>query len=280
MGLRPPVGGRVRADGVDLHDCQQSSLRARIGLVPHDPVIFRGTLRENIALARPDATLDEVMAAVRTVGLDDLVARLPRRYETLLGPGGTHLSRGEQQRLAIARVLLRAPDVVLLDEVMTPPEGAAEQMIRHNLRARLAGKTVVLTARSLDAVRDADLIYLLHRGKVVGEGTHEELSAREGGPALPAPAPTGQGPEITNRHERRILELYMEGHSEGTIALEMGTYDRSVRRVLERMRELVKLQGFEGLFGSLSLSATRELEPPPPPQCPHPSGFDLLTETN
>ena len=180
MGFYGPTEGRILIDGVDLRDFDLASLRGRIGLVSQDPFIFNGTLRENIALGRPEATLEEVIEAARAAGLDEFIAGLPERYETVIGERGANLSGGQRQRLAIARALLRRPELLIFDEATSHLDTATERAIQENLRTALAGKTVVLVAHRLSTIKDADLIYVLHRGRVVEEGTHRQLMLREG----------------------------------------------------------------------------------------------------
>ena len=155
-------------------------MRGRIGLVAQDPFIFTGTIRENIALGRPGATREEVIEAARAAGLEEFIAALPERYETVIGERGANLSGGQRQRLAIARALLRRPEILIFDEATSHLDTATERAIQENLRTALAGKTVVLVAHRLSTIREADLIYVLHQGRVVEEGTHRQLMAREG----------------------------------------------------------------------------------------------------
>jgi ATP-binding cassette subfamily B protein len=180
MGFYAPTEGRILVDGVDLRDFALASLRRRIGLVAQDPFIFNGTLRENIALARPSATLEEVAAAARAAGLEAFIARLPERYDTVIGERGANLSGGQRQRLAIARALVRQPEILLFDEATSHLDTATERAIQDNLKTVLAGKTVVLVAHRLSTIREADLIYVLHHGQVVQAGTHRQLLAQEG----------------------------------------------------------------------------------------------------
>lgn len=180
MGFYRPTEGRLRIDGVDLHDYELPSLRSGIGVVSQEPFIFNGTVRDNIALGRPEATLEEVIAAARAAGLDEFIAGLPERYETVIGERGANLSGGQRQRLAIARALLRQPDVLIFDEATSHLDTATERAIQHNLRQAFAGKTVVLVAHRLSTIKEADLIYVLHQGRVVEEGTHRRLVAQRG----------------------------------------------------------------------------------------------------
>jgi ATP-binding cassette subfamily B protein len=206
QGFYAPTEGRIRIDGVDLQDFELASLRRGVGVVSQEPFIFNGTLRDNIALGRPDASLEEVMAAARAAGLEEFITSLPERYETIIGERGANLSGGQRQRLAIARALLRQPEILIFDEATSHLDTATERAIQESLRTTLAGKPVVLVAHRLSTVKEADLIYELHQGRVVEQGTHAQLMAargryaglwraqtddRPGGPAAPTYAANG-----------------------------------------------------------------------------------------
>jgi ATP-binding cassette subfamily B protein len=180
LGFYGPTRGQIRIDGTDLRDLDLASLRGRIGLVAQDPFVFNGTLRDNVALGRPGAPLEEVIEAVRAAGLEEFVNALPERYDTVIGERGANLSGGQRQRLAIARVLLRRPDLLIFDEATSHLDTATERAIQENLRTALAGRTVVLVAHRLSTVKDADYIYVLNRGRVVEHGSHQELLAQPG----------------------------------------------------------------------------------------------------
>jgi ATP-binding cassette subfamily B protein len=180
MGFYGPTDGRILIDGTDMQDFDLASLRGGIGLVSQEPFIFTGTLRDNIALGRPGATLDEVMEAAREASLDEFISSLPERYETVIGERGANLSGGQRQRLAIARVLLRRPEIVIFDEATSHLDTATERAIQDNLKTALAGKTAVLVAHRLSTIKDADLIYVLQHGRVVEQGTHRQLLALAG----------------------------------------------------------------------------------------------------
>ncbi|MCI0455776.1 MAG: peptidase domain-containing ABC transporter [Gemmataceae bacterium] len=180
QGFYTPTEGSVCIDGVDLRDLDLTTLRQRLGVVAQEPHLFTGTLRDNIALGRPGAALEEVIAAARAAGLEEFISRLPERYDTILGERGTNLSGGQRQRLAIARALLRRPDLLLFDEATSHLDTATEQVVRANLRGVLACCTVVLVAHRLCTVKDADYIYVLQRGRITEEGTHRQLLAQQG----------------------------------------------------------------------------------------------------
>jgi ATP-binding cassette subfamily B protein len=180
MGYYTPNEGQILIDDMDMRDYDLATLRGGIGLVSQDAFVFSGTIRENIALGRPEATLEEVMQAAQAAGLEEFIGSLPERYETVIGERGANLSGGQRQRLAIARALLRRPEVLIFDEATSHLDTATEQVIQKNLQTALAGKTVVLVAHRLSTIKDADLIYVLHKGQVAEQGTHQELLAQEG----------------------------------------------------------------------------------------------------
>jgi ATP-binding cassette subfamily B protein len=179
MGFYAPTEGRILIDGIDLADFDVASLRGRVGVVTQHPFLFSMSVRENIALGRPEARFEEVVEAARLAGLDEFVAGLPDRYETMVGERGVNLSGGERQRLAIARALLCQPEVLIFDEATSHLDTRTERAIQKNLRTVFRGKTVVVVAHRLSTVREADWIYLLHRGRLVEQGTHAELMAKD-----------------------------------------------------------------------------------------------------
>jgi ABC-type multidrug transport system fused ATPase/permease subunit len=180
MRFYDPVEGQVLVDGVDLRDFDLESLRRQVGIVSQEPFIFNGTLCENIALGDPDAELNDIIAAARAAGLDEFINRLPDRFETMLGERGANLSGGERQRLAIARALLRKPALLIFDEATSHLDTSTERAIQENLRGVFADRSVLLVAHRLSTIRDADLIYVMHRGQIVEQGDHESLMAADG----------------------------------------------------------------------------------------------------
>jgi subfamily B ATP-binding cassette protein MsbA len=175
LRFHDPVWGEVRLDGVPLRSLGLPDLRRQIGLVPQDPVVFRGTLADNIRYGCPEAGRDRVEAATRVAGVDALAARLPHGYETVVGEGGHPLSAGERQRIAIARAVCLDPPIVLLDEATASLDPVAEAEIQAALAGLLRGRTAVVVAHRLATVVDADRIVVLDGGRVVQAGPHAEL---------------------------------------------------------------------------------------------------------
>jgi len=174
------TGGAIRIDGHDVRDLTQESLRAAIGVVSQDPHLFHDTIRNNLRYARPDATEEELMAAVRAAQIDGLVASLPEGLDTLVGERGYRLSGGEKQRLAIARMLLKDPAIVILDEATSHLDAENEALVQEALATALAGRTSLVIAHRLSTIAAADQILVLDGGRIVQSGTHEEL-LEEGG---------------------------------------------------------------------------------------------------
>jgi ATP-binding cassette subfamily B protein len=175
-----PTEGRITIDGVDLRDVTQESLRRQLGIVPQEGFLFAGTVAENVAFGRREATQDEVVAAVRAVGADEFVDRLEDGYDTQLGERGSRLSLGQRQLVAFARALLADPRILILDEATSSVDIGTEQKIEQALRRLLEGRTAFIIAHRLSTIRDADLIVVLEHGRIVEQGTHDELLARRG----------------------------------------------------------------------------------------------------
>jgi ATP-binding cassette subfamily B protein len=170
-----PVEGRITVDGTDLRDVSQASLRRQLGIVPQEGFLFAGTVRDNIAFGRPDATDEQIHAAARAVGADEFVERLEDGWETQLQERGTRLSLGQRQLIAFARALLADPRILILDEATSSVDIGTERKIEVALRRLLQGRTAFIIAHRLSTIRDADLIVVLEHGKVVETGTHDEL---------------------------------------------------------------------------------------------------------
>ncbi len=170
--------GRVLFDGHDVHDLTLDSLADAIGVVSQDPHLFHDSIATNLRYARLDATDEELVAAARAARIHDLIERLPDGYDTIVGERGYRLSGGEKQRLSIARVLLKDPAVVILDEATAHLDTGSERLVQAALAETLEGRTSLVIAHRLSTVVDADLIVVLDRGRIVERGTHRELIAR------------------------------------------------------------------------------------------------------
>ena len=195
-----PQAGRVTLDGHDLRGLTLKSLREVIAVVPQDPVLFGGTVRENIAYGRQGATLEEIQAAARAANAAGFIADLPDGYDSIIGERGVKLSGGQRQRVAIARALLRNPAVLILDEATSSLDTESEALVRQALARLMQGRTVVVIAHRLSTVEQADRIVVLDGGQIVEQGTHAELLGLEGlyhrlyTHALPPPEANGVTP--------------------------------------------------------------------------------------
>jgi ABC-type multidrug transport system fused ATPase/permease subunit len=175
-----PREGRITFDGIDLRDVTQASLRHQLGIVPQEGFLFAGTVAENVAFGRPDATPEEIVRAAQTVGAHEFILRLEDGYETQLGERGSRLSLGQRQLVAFARALLADPRVLILDEATSSVDIGTEQKIERALRVLLADRTAFIIAHRLSTIRDADLIVVLQDGGIVEQGTHDELMRSRG----------------------------------------------------------------------------------------------------
>jgi ATP-binding cassette, subfamily B, bacterial len=175
-----PDAGSVRVDGVDLRDATLESLSARLGIVFQDTFLFHASVMENLLYARPGATRDEVEQAARAAHIHDFVAGLPDGYDTIVGERGHRLSGGEKQRLAIARVILKDPQIVILDEATSSLDSVSEHLVQAALRPLFTGRTSLVIAHRLSTILAADLILVLDGGRVVERGSHHELLRRDG----------------------------------------------------------------------------------------------------
>ncbi len=172
--------GAIEIDGANIRAVTQESLRRSLGVVPQDAVLFNDTILYNIGYARPGASRAEIEEAARLAAIDEFVASLPRGYETIVGERGLKLSGGEKQRVAIARVILKAPKILIFDEATSALDSVTERAIRANLAPFLAERTTLVIAHRLSSVLDADHILVLDSGRIVERGRHEELLARGG----------------------------------------------------------------------------------------------------
>jgi ABC-type multidrug transport system fused ATPase/permease subunit len=175
-----PREGRITIDRYDLRDVTQSSLRRQLGIVPQEGFLFAGTVTENIAFARPDAAPEDVVRAAQAVGAHDFILRLEDGYDTQLQERGTRLSLGQRQLVALARALLADPRILILDEATSSVDIGTERKIERALRLLLSGRTAFIIAHRLSTIRDADLIVVLENGRIVEQGSHEQLMTRRG----------------------------------------------------------------------------------------------------
>ena len=172
--------GAVRIDGVDVRQIKLASLAEIVGMVTQETYLFHSSVRENLLYARPDATQAEVEAATRAAAIHDRIMELSEGYDTLVGERGYRMSGGEKQRLAIARVILKDPRILILDEATSALDTTSERLVQHALEPLMEGRTTIAIAHRLSTILAADVIFVVDRGRLREQGTHEEL-LREGG---------------------------------------------------------------------------------------------------
>jgi ATP-binding cassette subfamily B protein len=172
--------GSVKVSGIDVRHATMASLRDSVGVVTQDPHLFHDTLRANLLYARPEASEADVLEALELAQIDHIVADLPDGLDTVIGERGYRLSGGEKQRVALARLLLKAPDIVVLDEATAHLDSESEAAVQRALRQTLAGRTSLVIAHRLSTVREADELLVIDDGRIVERGTHASLLAENG----------------------------------------------------------------------------------------------------
>jgi ATP-binding cassette subfamily B protein len=180
LRFHDPTAGTVLVDGEDVRALRQQTLRAQIGVVFPDALLFNDTVRSNIACGRPDAPLHAVEEAARAANAHDFIVRLPRGYDTVVGEGGGRLSAGERQRLTIARALLKDPAILVLDEATASLDAESEALVQDALARLMKDRTAFVIAHRLTTVTAMDRIVVLKDGGIVDHGSHEDLLARRG----------------------------------------------------------------------------------------------------
>jgi ATP-binding cassette subfamily B protein/subfamily B ATP-binding cassette protein MsbA len=175
-----PARGRIVLNGTDIRDFRLRTYRALLAIVQQDVFLFDGSVRDNIAYGRHDATDAEIEDAARRANAHEFIVRLPDQYGTFVGERGVKLSGGQQQRLAIARAILASPQILILDEATSNLDTESEQLIQASMATLLAGRTTFVIAHRLSTIRRADLILLMEEGRIVERGTHEELMRARG----------------------------------------------------------------------------------------------------
>jgi len=178
QGLNPGYEGIIKVDGMDLREIDLVHLRTNIGVVPQENFLFSGTIRDNIAMARADASFADIVRAAQMAGAEEFIERLPRGYDTMLEEGAVNLSGGQRQRIAIARALLIDPPVLILDEATSSLDAESEAIINANLQRMARGRTIIVISHRLSMLVPAHAILVLERGKVYDIGTHDELLHR------------------------------------------------------------------------------------------------------
>ena len=181
MRLYPWQKGKITLDGVDIREMELSAYRSVYAIVPQEVLLFGGTIRENILYGYPDATEEDLINAARTSNSLDFIQSFPDGFETIVGERGIKLSGGQRQRIAIARAVLRNPDILILDEATSSLDAESEKVVQEALERLLEGRTAIIIAHRLATIRNVDCIYVLEEGKIVEKGTHDELSEMEHG---------------------------------------------------------------------------------------------------
>jgi ATP-binding cassette subfamily B protein len=178
QGLYTTTEGSIRIDGHDIRDIDLAFLRGQSGVVPQEPFLFRGSIKDNIRMGQPTASFEDIVQAARQAGADEFIQELPQRYDTVLEEGAVNLSGGQKQRLSIARALLRRPRIIIFDEATSALDPESEAVVVRNLAQIAKGRTTIVISHRLQTIRDADAIVVLDEGKLMDTGTHAQLLQR------------------------------------------------------------------------------------------------------
>jgi subfamily B ATP-binding cassette protein MsbA len=179
-GFYKPQSGRILVDGVDLSHVRLDSYRNRLGVVLQESFLFDGTIRENVAFSRPDATEEDILRACRIARVDEFAERFADKYDTVVGERGVKLSGGQRQRISIARAILADPRILILDEATSSLDSESEALIQEGLAYLMRGRTTFVIAHRLSTIRRAEQILVVEEGEIIERGTHEQLLARGG----------------------------------------------------------------------------------------------------
>jgi len=178
--FRDPISGYIKIDGVNICEYKLHPLRRQIGFVLQDTVLFRGTVRENIAFGRPDASEDDIIAAAKLANADEFITRMPDGYDSPVGERGLTLSGGQRQRIGIARAFILNSPILILDEPTAALDAESEELVIEGLERLMQGRTVIIIAHRLSTLRNADRIIVINEGMVAEDGTHADLLASDG----------------------------------------------------------------------------------------------------
>ena len=172
--------GTIRIDGTDIRHVTLDSLRNQVGIVPQETILFNGSVYDNILYGRLDATKEEIEEAAKAANAHDFIMELPDGYNTMLGDRGVNISGGQRQRIAIARAILKDPRILILDEATSALDTESERVVQEALNRLMVGRTSIIIAHRLSTIKNADRILVLDKGKLVEDGTHEELMNKNG----------------------------------------------------------------------------------------------------